>query len=109
MTISTTTCASTTRTAIPRIDGPVATLTWYQRTTPNNYVATADVFTYSLAPVIASSYSNGVLTLTWSGGGSLQAAPELTGQWTNVANARSPYAVTNLGETRAFYRVQLRP
>ncbi len=93
------------------IDGPVATLTWYRRTTPNSYVADSDVFSYSLAPIIASTYSNGSLTLTWLGGGKLQAASELAGQWTNVANARSPYVVTNVraGGASTFYRVQLRP
>jgi hypothetical protein len=90
------------------IDGPVANLTYYQRTTPNTYVATTDVFTYSLAPVIASTYSNGAFTLTWSGGGRLQAVSELGGQWTNVANASSPYPVSNLVKPSAFYRVQLR-
>jgi hypothetical protein len=91
------------------IDGPVATLTWYQRTTPDNYVAVADVFAYSLAPIIAPSYSQGTLTLTWSGGGKLQTSSELTGPWTNVANARSPYVVASLGGPHVFYRVQLRP
>ena len=91
------------------IDGPVATLTWHQRTTPGNYVATSDVFTYSLAPVIAPTYSNGTLTFTWSGGGSLQSAPGVTGPWTTVANARSGYVVSDLSGPGAFYRVQLRP
>jgi hypothetical protein len=91
------------------IDGPVASLTWYQRTTPGNYVATSDVFSYSLAPVIAPGYSNGTLTLTWSGGGTLQSAPGVASQWTAVTNARSPYVVTNLSGRDALYRVQLRP
>jgi predicted phosphodiesterase len=91
------------------IDGPIATLTWYQRTAPNNYAATSDVFTYSLAPVIASTYSNGALTLTWSGGGRLQSASGPTGQWTTLANGTSPYAVTGLSGSGTFYRVQLRP
>jgi len=91
------------------VDGPVATLTWYERSAPNNYVATSDVFTYSLAPAIAPSYSNGTLTLTWSGGGTLQTSAELNGQWTNLANAHSPYIVPNLGGPRSFFRVQLRP
>ncbi len=93
------------------IDGPVATLTWYQRTTPGNYVATSDVFTYSLAPLIAYSWSNGALTLAWAGGGKLQSASDLAGPWTNLANARTPYTVTNASGSGpgAFYRVQLRP
>ena len=93
------------------IDGPVATLTYYQRTTPGNYVATSDVFTYSLAPVIASSFSNGTVTLTWSGGGRLQYASGLAGQWTNLANASSPYVVTDVSGRGpgTFCRVQLRP
>jgi hypothetical protein len=91
------------------IDGPVATLTWYQRTTPGNYVATSDVFSYSLAPAIAFSSSNGVLTLTWSGGGTLQSAPGVASPWTAVTNARSPYVTSVQGGPGILYRVQLRP
>jgi hypothetical protein len=91
------------------IDGPVATLTWYRRTTPNNYVATTNVFIYSLAPAIASTYSNGTLTLTWSGGGRLQAAPGMAGGWATLINASSPYVITDPSGPGTFYRVLLRP
>ena len=91
------------------IDGPVATLTYYHRTAANTYVATSDVFTYSLAPVIAASYTNGALTLAWSGGGILQSAPEAGGSWTTLDPGKSPFVITNFSSPKAFYRVQLRP
>jgi hypothetical protein len=46
------------------------------------------------------------LTLTWSGGGSLLAAPEVSGTYTNVPGAASPYTITPLSEPGMFYRVQ---
>lgn len=37
---------------------------------------------------------DGTLTLTWTGGGTLQAAPAVTGPWTDVPGATSPYTLT---------------
>ena len=41
-----------------------------------------------------SRNANGSLTLTWTGGGKLQAGPSPKGPWTDVAGAASPYTVT---------------
>jgi len=38
--------------------------------------------------------ANGSLTITWTGGGKLQAAPSLSGPWTDVGGAASPFTVT---------------
>ena len=38
--------------------------------------------------------ANGSVTIEWIGGGTLQAAPTLTGPWENVAGATSPYTFT---------------
>jgi len=35
--------------------------------------------------------ANGSLTLEWTGGGTLQAAPAVTGPWQDVPGAASPY------------------
>ncbi len=91
------------------IDGPTATLTWHHRVAPDSYPATSEVFTYSLAPVIAPVYSNGSLTLSWSGGGRLQSAATLGGPWTTLANGTSPYRITDFSSSTALYfRVKLR-
>ncbi len=90
------------------IDGYSATLTWYHRTGANAYAATSDSFTYSLAVTLTAAYSDGALTLTWSGGGRLQSAPSVDGPWTTLAPAASPYVVSNPAGPAAFYRVQLR-
>jgi hypothetical protein len=41
--------------------------------------------------------ANGTLTVEWTGGGTLQTAPAITGAWTDVAGATSPYTVTVTG------------
>lgn len=46
---------------------------------------------------------NGSVTITWTGGGNLQSAPAVTGDWTDVAGATTPHTVTASGT--AFYRV----
>ncbi|MBL9136391.1 MAG: hypothetical protein JNK85_11010 [Verrucomicrobiales bacterium] len=38
--------------------------------------------------------ANGSITITWTGGGTLQAAPAVTGPWQDVAGATSPYTFT---------------
>jgi hypothetical protein len=38
--------------------------------------------------------ANGSITIEWIGGGTLQAAPTVTGPWENVAGATSPYTFT---------------
>src|SRR5262249_6039205 len=42
-------------------------------------------------PTIGLTRGPGSITLTWSGGGFLQAAPAVTGVYTNVPNASSPF------------------
>lgn len=44
------------------------------------------------------------ITISWQGGGALQSAPAVTGPWTAVAGAASPYAVSASGSS-AYYRV----
>jgi hypothetical protein len=58
-------------------------------------------------PQVVYGNSSGALTLTWSGGGTLQAAPVVTGPYTNVPGASSPYAITPLTAPSMFYRVRL--
>jgi hypothetical protein len=38
--------------------------------------------------------ANGSITITWTGGGTLQASPSVTGPWQDVAGATSPYTFT---------------
>jgi len=38
--------------------------------------------------------ADGTLTITWTGGGTLEAAPAVTGPWTDVSGAASPYTFT---------------
>lgn len=47
----------------------------------------------------------GNLVLTWTGGGTLQSADDITGPWTDVAGATSPRTVPITG-ARKFYRLK---
>lgn len=49
---------------------------------------------------------NGNLRLEWDGGGTLQQADQVTGTYSNVVGATSPYTVTP-SAARKFYRVKL--
>ena len=58
-------------------------------------------------PVLSAQPSgDGSLTISWSGGGVLQSAPDVTGPWTDVNDATSPYVVP-MDKPRCFYRVIL--
>jgi hypothetical protein len=45
------------------------------------------------------------LKIDWTGGGTLQSADNVTGPWTDVANASSPFTTT-LSVAKRFYRVK---
>jgi hypothetical protein len=50
---------------------------------------------------------NGSITVEWTGGGTLEAAPSLTGPWTAVAGATSPYTFTPAaGQQMMFARIR---
>lgn len=49
--------------------------------------------------------ANGSITLEWTGGGTLQSAPSVTGPWTDVAGASSPFTFTPT-ENALFGRIR---
>jgi hypothetical protein len=53
---------------------------------------------------LSIALSNGQLHISWTGGGVMQSAPDLSGTWTNVPNASNPMLVTPTG-SRLFYRL----
>ncbi len=55
-------------------------------------------------PRLSISLSGGMITITWSGGGTLQEADSVTGPWTDVTGASSPYT-TAADAPHKFYRV----
>ena len=57
----------------------------------------------SFKPVVVQG---GNLILEWTGGGTLQAADNVNGPWTDVAGATSPRTVSPAG-ARKFYRIKL--
>ena len=59
-----------------------------------------------LPPQILFTYATNALTLTWSGGGSLQASPDVAGPYTNVPASSSPHLITPLTEPSIYFRVQ---
>jgi hypothetical protein len=54
--------------------------------------------------LISVTRTNSGITLTWQGGGTLQAAPAVNGPWIPLSNAPSPYPVSITG-TQKFFRV----
>jgi hypothetical protein len=56
-------------------------------------------------PQISYTLNAGTLTLTWPGGGSLLASPNVTGPYTNVPGAGSPWPITPLNAPSLFFRV----
>jgi hypothetical protein len=62
----------------------------------------------SPAPLVISvsrSPGSNNLTLTWTGGGTLQRADSVTGSWTDVAGAASPHLVTASGSA-GYFRIK---
>jgi hypothetical protein len=55
--------------------------------------------------VISITRTDTGLSLAWNGGGALETAPAVTGSWSTVAGATSPYPVQPTG-TAAFYRIK---
>ncbi|HWI55725.1 MAG TPA: hypothetical protein VNZ22_00760, partial [Bacillota bacterium] len=91
-----------------QVDGDTVRSTWYHRTRKATYTATSEQINYSLTPVVPPltfTYSRSRLTFTWSGSSVLQTAPSLTGTFTNVPSATSPYVITNLSQANRFYRL----
>jgi len=58
-------------------------------------------------PVISASRSSGSnkLTITWTGGRTLQRSDRVSGPWTDVAGATSPHSVSASG-TAGFFRIR---
>jgi hypothetical protein len=61
-----------------------------------------------LGPLIQYSEAGGTLTMTWPGGGTLQASsPDVAGPYTNVPGAVSPWPITPMSDPSTFFRVQV--
>lgn len=56
-------------------------------------------------PQLSVTSANGNVTIQWSGGGTLESAAAITGPWTPVPNATSPFTAQATGSA-AFYRVR---
>jgi hypothetical protein len=59
--------------------------------------------TFSVVPVLSAARSAGALSITFTG--TLQSAPAVTGPWTDVAGAASPYSATSTSG-QVFYRAK---
>ncbi len=69
---------------------------------------------YSVPSIVVTPPTPGTLSIalqggnaviTWTGSGALQSAATVTGPWTNVSSAASPYTVTPTTGGAAFYRL----
>jgi len=50
--------------------------------------------------------ANGSITVEWTGGGTLEAAPTVTGPWTAITGATSPYTV-EANQPQTFARIKM--
>jgi hypothetical protein len=89
------------------VDGFRVTATWCRRTAPGVFTASSEVFSYTARPSLRLGNSSAGPVLTWDSPAMLQASPELSGHFTNLAGATSPLVLTNLAEPRLFYRLSL--
>ena len=69
----------------------------------DNLVVTGAVPVSTVGP-IAVARQSGQVVLTWTGTGALREATDVTGPWTSVAGAASPYTIASPG-VRKFYRL----
>lgn len=56
-------------------------------------------------PTLGISAENNLVVLRWTGAFTLQCAPTVTGVYTNVPGATSPFSVNPALSPRAFYRL----
>jgi len=57
----------------------------------------------------AEVHVSGVMVLTWTDPGVLQQADQITGPWTDVPGATSPYTVNTMAAPMRFYRLHSAP
>jgi hypothetical protein len=63
---------------------------------------------FQAAPMLLTLQNlGGQWQLSWPGGGALQAADDVTGPYTNIVGAVSPFPVSPLGSNQ-FFRIQVR-
>jgi hypothetical protein len=58
----------------------------------------------SESPFLSISMSNGTANVRWMTKGTLQSAKSITGPWSNIVSATSPFTAPAAGTT--FYRVR---
>ncbi len=63
------------------------------------------VITRPPIPPVGYTFQNGTLSLDWTGNGVLQSAPLVTGTYTNIPGAVSPFVITNFSAPSQFYRL----
>ncbi len=64
-----------------------------------------DVSFAVVQPVLSTTRSGSSLTLTWDGTFVLQSAPDVTGPWTDLPSAASPYTYDMTSGPKQFFRV----
>ncbi len=89
------------------VDGDVVTTRWKRRIAPFVFEPSADVFSYvARRPhLLRVRPSQERLTLVWNTPAILQASPELSGGWTNIPSATSPYVIDRAQHQRLFFRL----
>jgi hypothetical protein len=69
------------------------------------YSVPSQVITPPTVGPLAIGLQNGQAVISWTGGGTLQSADVVTGPWSDVGGATSPYQTAPSG-TAKFYRLR---
>ncbi len=78
------------------------TSSWYWAIDNWGIYSVPSIAAAPLPGLLSLSRVSGVLTLSWTGGGTLESAPSLKGPWTPVANPTNPMTVTATGGSQFF-------
>ena len=70
-----------------------------------NAISIDEIEVYALARLSITRQASDVV-VSWTGGGALQAAGEVTGPWIDVAGATNPMTVSTAPDNRKFFRVR---
>jgi hypothetical protein len=71
----------------------------------NIVIAATSPFAVAIPAVLSLHGSGGNLNLSWTGAGTLQTAPAITGPWINFGNQANPQVITT-GNSAAFFRLK---
>ncbi|MGN6553954.1 MAG: putative Ig domain-containing protein [Verrucomicrobiota bacterium] len=97
--------ADTTNTVFVNVDGEAVPAGTYSGGAFDWLYGPGYLVVQGVGPMLESAYDGSSLTLSWIGSAVLQSAPTVTGVYTNVPDAVSPYIITDLSQPQQYFRL----